>query len=162
MGKRLAKPKIDEDVLGLNPLVDADFHIWVRRIIDSKKLKLEGDILVPVEIELEQQEYVKVYMSADNRKVVGLLSKKAKSLLFWILYRLESGKDYIWINRRQYMEDCFVSSYNTYKSAVRELIRCNILCFSVIRDVYWINPRFFFNGSRVNKYPLKVKDYREK
>ena len=52
------------------------------------------------------------------------------------------------------MEECNVS-INTTEEAIKELIKASIIIPTVVKGVYWINPRFFFKGSRIEKY----KDY---
>ena len=85
-----------------------------------------------------------------------MCSAGAKSLYIHILYELEYGCDYIEINVKRYMKENNISSINTYKDAVKQLSRYLIIYPSVIKGVYWINPKLFFAGSRVNKYPKNV------
>lgn len=54
------------------------------------------------------------------------------------------------------MDENDVSSVNTYKGAVRELLLGGYLYLSVIKDVYWINPHYFFHGNRVNIFPQNI------
>lgn len=162
MGRKRVKPDIDVEKMTLNPLVGTDFKVLVRKITRPHEFKLDGDDTVPVEIELECQEYTKLYKGADIRKVVSNLREPAKRLFLWIAYEIESGKDYLWINKAQYMKDVGVTSVNTYKSGLEELIRYTLICESSIRGVYWINPRFIFCGSRINKYKVNVEEYKQK
>ncbi len=153
-------PKIDEADFQNNPLTGSDFKILIHRRQDKNKLELIDGIYVPVEIELERDEYCKIYTKSENRKIVAQLSPSAKSLFLWIVYELENGKDYLWLNKRRYMEENSVSSINTYKKAIAELARLTFVCASIVKDVYWINPKLMFSGSRINKYPKNIEVYK--
>jgi hypothetical protein len=158
---RYKEPKINNADFVNNPLAGSDFKILITKFPDKDRLKLSDGIYVPVEVELERDEYCKVYTKSENRKIVAQLSPSAKSLFLWIVYELESGKDYLWVNKRRYMEENSVSSINTYKKAIAELARLTFICASVVKDVYWINPKLMFAGSRINKYPKNIELYKK-
>lgn len=151
-------PKIDEADFIQNPLVGSDFKILINKVIDGKHLQLVDGVLVPTEIEYERGRYSKVYLKPEHRKMVSMLSPGGKSLYLWIIYELDAGKDYLWVNRTRYMEENRLTSVNTYKKAMAELVRLTFLCPSMVKDVYWINPRLIFCGSRVNRYPNNLSE----
>jgi hypothetical protein len=159
---RYKAPNIDEKDFVNNPLAGSDFKILINRVTDRERLRLVDNVYVPYELELERDEYCKVYTKSENRKIVAQLSPSAKSLFLWIVYELESGKDYLWLNKRRYMEENSVASINTYKKAIAELARLTFVCASIVKDVYWVNPRLMFSGSRINKYPSHIEDYKSK
>lgn len=159
---KIKKPKIDPEKLKNNPLVNEDFRIVVNKMIDEKSFKREDDLLVHKDYEMEKESITKVYTLPLYRKLVSTLSPRAKSLFLWLLYEIESGKDYIWINKYRYMEENDISSINTYKESIVDLIVPNIICATIYPDVYWINPRYFFNGNRMNKYQDHVEIYKPK
>jgi hypothetical protein len=150
------KPIFEDDELGNNPFVGTDFKVLVRTITDGSKYQMDDEVLVPSVIELEKDDYVKLYIKPEYRKLVGMLSNSSRSLLLWCIYELDSAKDYVWVNRDRYMEEHNVRSVNTVKGAIKELVQVGILSPTVKKGVYWINPRLFFHGSRVNKYPKNV------
>lgn len=152
----MKKPIFEEDDLGSNPFVNTDFKVLVRSITDGSKYQMDDEVLVPSVVDLEKDDYVKLYIKPEYRKLVGMLSNSSRSLLLWCIYEVDSAKDYLWINKRRYMEEHSVKSVNTFKSAVKELVRLNIIAPTVQRNVFWINPRLFFHGSRINKYPKNV------
>lgn len=154
--KKNKKPVIDESKLG-NNLFLINLKIPVNKVVLSGQYKpdKDGDLL-PVEVELEKDAICKVYVDANRRKMMVLLSARAKDLLLWLIYEVESGKDWLWINKDRYMAESNVKAYNTYKDARNELINNSFLQSTTIQNVYFINPHFFFNGSRVNNFPKNV------
>lgn len=152
MRKKGRKPEINEELMGLNPFLGS-LYIAVNRVTFEKQYERDKDgVWLPVEKELEVDESCKVYLDKEKRINMISLSARAKDLLLWIIYESKNSSEWIWINKSRYMEEGRVSSINTYKSALVELIRTGYLLGSVIRDVYWINPKYFFNGNRVNKF----------
>lgn len=160
MGRKRLKPEITEELLGGNPLTATNFTIYVRKVKRAHK-GTKGEHIA-VEVELEVEKFVKVYAGAGNRTKMGELGVAAKTLFLWLIYELDSGKDYIWVNVDRYMDEMGINSVNTYKTAIAELVKKQFMAVSLIRDVYWINPRLFFCGSRVNKYSDNVVEYESK
>ena len=151
-----SKPKVDEDIIGSNPFV-ANLKIYIRKVPLAGQWKRDedGDML-PAEMEMEIDPVCKMYINPALRKEVNKLSPRAIDLLMWVVYSTEPGVDWLWLNRKRYMDERGVKAYNTYKDAVRELVGNNFLQPTIYQGVYWINPVFFFNGSRINKYPKNV------
>lgn len=156
-----SKPKVDESKFIANPLAGADFKIIINKIIDNKAFVNDGENWLPKEITLEKENITKLYTKAENRLIVAKLSPKALRLYIWLAYELECGKDYLWINKKRYMEENDISSINTYKDAVTELSRYLLIypTLEAKNDYYWINPRLFFCGNRIEKYPNNVEVY---
>ena len=149
---RAKRPTINEEKLKNNPLVKEDFQIIINKMIDEKSFKREEDILVHNDYQMEKETVTKIYTNPLYRRHISSLSSRAKSLFLWIMYEIESGKDFIWINKSRYMEENNLSSINTYKESIIDLTVPNIICPTIYPDVYWINPRYFFSGNRMTKY----------
>ncbi len=154
------KPDFDLQDFENNPLIQSDFTITVRRFKDGSWLTSKEDnktIHEMKSIELEQEKYTKVFNhDKDKRKAVAALSGSASKLLLWIMAELDSSNDWIWINVQRYMKENYIEDIRTYKAAVSELIRYIFITEvnSVkYKDTYWINPRLFFCGDRLAKYP---------
>jgi hypothetical protein len=156
---RTVKPKIDESLLINNPF---EFMIPVRSFkskadyISAKELK-EGIVSKIHKLEeehiLEQEEFTKVYNRSAFRLNIFGMSEKARSLFLWLVYEVDSGKDYLWLNKQRYMFEANVS-INTLKDAIKELGFNKIITPTFLNpEYYWINPTYFFNGNRINKYP---------
>lgn len=153
-------PVFKDSDLGLNPMVDAGFEIKVRDLITTVTVGSGyGSSRVDVPKTVEAEEYCKVFTKVAYRKHVMSLSSKAKELFLWLIYEVDTAKEYACINSDRYKAEAGVSD-NTYRAALKELIKAVVIAPTVIQTVYWINPRLFFNGSRVNKYPdnlVKIK-----
>ncbi len=57
------------------------------------------------------------------------------------------------------MKEANITSINTYKKGLNDLIRYGVVSQTTIKDTFWINPEFFFKGSRTGKYPDKILKY---
>ncbi len=89
---------------------------------------------------------------------IALLSPRAQRLLLWIMFEVKSPNDFLWINVPRYMKENRIEDRKTYRAAVTELSRYMIIHrHPKYKTVFWLNSRFFFAGSRVNKYPKHVK-----
>lgn len=146
-----------------NPMTNMGFVIKVTRAGASgrfHKPDIDG-IILPKYVDLEREEYTKVFKNPDLRKVISDMSDRAKSLFLWLLFEVDMGKDYLWINHLRFMEENNISSLTTYKLALKELLMKNLICKSHKRTIYWINPKAFFCGSRPNKYPEHVEVVQE-
>lgn len=160
MNKRVFKPKIDESKLVNNPFTN-------ELLIPVRSFKTKSEYLSAEEVKaglvtkihkleeehiLEQEEFTKVYNKSAFRLHIFERTEKARSLFLWLVYEVDSGKDYLWINKERYMSEASVS-INTYKAALEELCLNKIITPTIYSEYYWINPTFFFNGNRINKFP---------
>lgn len=153
--QKYKKPVFTEEQLGQNPCA-IPLVIDVNEVMLDDQFRVETDnTRVNVFYYAEREEVCKLYTGVEQRKIVSACTPAAKSLLLWLFYEVDYGKDYLWINKDRYMEENFVS-LNTYKKAVQELHRYALIAPSTVKDVWWINPRFFFKGSRIDKYPDKI------
>jgi hypothetical protein len=168
--KRSLRPKYNKEDLGINPLIQD--LVVERRKIKIKNNYVELDSCVREEGEIvdikrtsiqettfyvEQDAYTKVYTKSALRLYIMQLSNAAKELYLWLVYELDKNEDHVWINIERFMEECSISSMTTYRTTVKELQKNVIIYPTIIKDIYWINPLFFFNGNRIDKYETKVK-----
>jgi hypothetical protein len=139
------RPVFDEDKLGSN-----NFLTNLRIPVNINYIeKRDGSTL---EEERERNAFCKVFVSGEKRKRMNELSSTAKELLMWIIYELDPAKDYFWLNRERYMAEMNIKSKTTVTNAVSELLTTYIQPTRV-REIYFINPDYMFNGSRINKFP---------
>lgn len=151
------KPSISNTLMGVNPFSN-NLKIEVNRVTFEKQFSRDKDgVWLPVEKELEIDKSCRIYINREKRLLVLCLSARAKDLLMWIIYETEVSCEWIWINKKRYMAEVGVSSVNTYKGALVELIKSGYILSSVVKDTFWINPALFFNGSRVAAFPNNVK-----
>lgn len=154
MGRKKIKPIIDLDIMG-NPFAK-DIKIEVVSSCIDGIYRKDGDILVPNVYLREREVATKIYRSPDSRGLICGLSEVGLRIFVWLTYEVETGKDYVWVNRVRIMKELGIKSVNTYKLGIENLIRYDVIALSLIKDVYWINPRLFFSGNRVKKYRGKV------
>lgn len=152
------KPEINEEMLGVNPFLNS-LVVPVNKVQDKdgSRFTQDGQEWYKADYEYDADTYCKVFSDATRRKLVSELTPRGKDLLMWVQYEAKKGKDWLWINKERYMEECTVASVTTYRSAVNELIKKGIIVKTVVTDTFWINPYFLFNGNRIKAFPDNVK-----
>lgn len=153
--QKYSKPKFNIKELGVNPCTSS-LIIPVNSLELSRQYKKDGDVLINAVVEVESTPYTKLYVTAERRKIIANLSASAKELYLWLLYEIDAGEDALWINKYRFMEENN-TSLNTFKKSIEELIRYALIAYTVVKEVYWINPDFFFRGDRVAKYPKCIQ-----
>jgi hypothetical protein len=166
MGRKRITKEFEVADLGKNPFTQENFAIHVRTITTKKRI-YESDVYdeeikqsaTVVEIKtnhhVEAETYTKVFTRSAYRLHIMALSSRAKDLYLWLIYEVENGDDHLVLNKKRYMEEASVST-TTLKGAIQDLHRMLILSPTVVENVYWINPLFFFKGSRIEKYKDKL------
>jgi len=147
--------KVRDVDIGVNPFMK-DVNIKVSVVNLEGDYVKEDDLYLPNNTYIESEPYTKIFINAENRKIVNKLTQRGKDLLLWLLYEMEAGQDFIKINKVRYMKELSIKSVNTYKTALSELIRYGMLKESKAKDIYWINSQFFFNGNRIKKYKKQL------
>lgn len=157
--------KLDASV---NPFTVNEFVVNVRKrtgsgYIRSGKDDKGKDIMIQSMYLSEAEEFAKIYINSAHRQIMAGLSSAARCLLVWLIYELESGKDWIWVNRNRFVKEHGYSDDRTYRNAVEDLMRYGIIAMvgGGMNDVFWINPRFFFFGDRKMKYKKYIKVVRD-
>lgn len=153
--QKYTKPKFDIKKLGINPCTSS-LVIPVNELAFKDQYRKEDGMLINALAEVEATPFTKLFVTAERRKLVAALNSSAKELYLWLLYEVNVSEDALWINKERFMEENN-TSLNTYKKAVEELIRYAFIAYTVIKDVYWINPDFFFRGDRIKKYPKNIQ-----
>jgi len=150
MARERKKPDFDKINVGINIFISGlSIAITKKR---TEVINKYGDPDI-IETDLEATVYTKVFMVEAAKKQMASLPIRSKELYLFLIHALPSATDYIWIDRDIYMKDMNIKSLNTYKAAVDGL--CGNLYIAPhhkLKDVYWINPHFFFKGSRIMKY----------
>lgn len=152
MGKKL--PFVDGAVLGVNPFVSS-LRVVVRSVRSG--YIPEDDLMVDNVVDLEVEPYFKVFSGSDQRLVMAGLSFRALQVWTWVMYTVESGKDYVCLNVDRVMKECGMGTRKTYRAAIGELCRYGYMAPCVgVKNVFWINPSVGFKGSRVKAFPGAV------
>jgi len=157
MGRKRVLPVIEEDKLGPNPF-EQNLEVWINKKF-KKVTNVYGDEDY-LETQLEKTAYTKLYDAPlpKDATPVDSLPIRSKELYLHILHNISYGKDWIWIDRVKYMEAMGISAINTFKDAVGHLsVGGYVSKHGIIPDLLWINPHFFFKGSRINKFKDKVR-----
>lgn len=155
MGRKKLKIEIDESTMGVNPFIE-NFEIYVTKKT-SKVINAIGYITVK-DFDLEKTPYTKIFEVEGAKKQVCDLPIRSKELYLYFIHSIKGAKDYLRIDKDAYMKQMGIKSVNTYKEAIKGLSdNSYIYPHYSLRDVYWINPHFFFKGSRITKYPDAVK-----
>jgi hypothetical protein len=151
------KPTITPEIIGKNPFL-GKLEIHVNRVVSKNKFKHDKkeDIWLPADDNWEAVSFTRVYADSDRRLQMVELTPRGKDLLLWLIYEAETNLDYLWINKRRYMKECSITSLNTYKSALNDLIKNGYILATVVANTYWLNPHHFFNGNRIKKFPDNV------
>ena len=142
---------VDESKLKRNPFSES-LKIAVTRMVEPSKFMDKDGVMQPVEYYIEREESVKIYYADGSKSLIQGLTPAGKVLYLFILYHLETGKDWFVLNRALFMSQTKTGSVNTLKKALIELQEQSVIVPTTQRDVYWINPKLFFCGNRVTKY----------
>lgn len=122
------------------------------QLVKNKQGEVEGNVIAH-----EYTPSTKIYATASRREMVSHLSLRGKELLLWIMYEIKYGKDFIWINKTNFMDEVGMRDRHTYTAAVNDLIKSGFIAKSVRAGYYWVNPDILFKGDRMKKFPDKVE-----
>lgn len=130
--------------------------IETRTLTNNTQFIQDEGILNHVTYTVETDPITKLYTNSNKRLEVNKLPPQASKMFLWIMYTIEAGKDYLWINKERVMKEMDISSINTFKKCIEELVSHQIIHVTAIKDTYWINPTYFFKGDRSRKYPKNI------
>lgn len=91
------------------------------------------------------------------------LSSGAKDLYWWMLMSVDAGTTVVYVNRQMFMNKTKPLKPDTFRRLVNELESKEMIIRvknEYSEDVYMLNPRQAFRGSRITHFP-KNKKYRE-
>lgn len=153
MGRVKKRPDLEN--AGINPFT-SDLIIKVNKKHYNVMNKFDNPD--KLEFTLEATPYCKVFEIAGCKQKMIDLPIRAKELLLYLIHSIDGAMDIIWIPRTGYMESNSIRSVNTFKEAVKALAdQLYIYPHASLKDVYWINPNYFFKGDRIRKYPNNVR-----
>lgn len=154
MAREAKKPDFDKLNVGINPFIQGLSIAVTKR--KNEVFDKDGKFSI-VDNDIEATAYTKVFMVEAAKYQVDILPIRSKELYLHLMHSIRAGTDYIWIDKAAYMKSMGIKSINTYKTAVNGLCECLYIAphynQAKFKDTYWINPHFFFKGSRINKYP---------
>jgi hypothetical protein len=148
---KIKKPDLIKLENSVNPFVSV-LEIKIKQLESKNTFVLDEGVILNQIYTIESTPKVFVYVKPEHRIIHNKLESCAKELLWWVLYSLETNKDYFWLNKDRYMKET-KTSLNTYKKAIESLCKEGFIQATYIKDSFWINPEFFFRGDRKSKYP---------
>lgn len=107
---------------------------------------------IKIKEKVDSDKCTKIYTNSAYRVNIFSLPTPSKILYLWFIYVLYPGRDYVYLNKKLYMLESNISSVNTVKTALSGLIDNKIIALSPVKNYYYINPLYFYSGSRVKKY----------
>ena len=109
---------------------------------------------IKIKRKIDSDKCTKIYTNPAYRVNIFALPTPSKILYLWFIYVLTVGEDYVYLNKKLYMQESGISSINTIKTALSGLIDNKIIAVSPVKDYYYINPLYFYAGDRIKKYNL--------
>lgn len=162
----MSKKKLDS-----NPFI-AGLKIESMSVVQPNSAKVVPGMGVqpvwyPVEYDREAVPKVTLYKSVDLRKAIAALSERSKGMFLWIMYKVEEGEDMVYLDIDKYNKELCGESgsdggsktligRNTFYNVIKELRCARVIAPCIKHKWYWINPEYFFCGSRIKKYPENV------
>lgn len=103
---------------------------------------------------LLEGKYLRIHLenNQDLRQKIYRLSSCSHSLLLWIIFAAQYGKDFVLLNKQHLMNQLGLSKGTVYK-AEKELIQEGFIRKTRVVNYYWINCQFFFIGNRCHYLP---------
>jgi hypothetical protein len=146
---------------GYNPFV-ASLVIPVskRASVAGTYITSEG-IVLPATYLSELVPSTKIYHTPSNKSVLDSLSVGGLKLFIYLVNRVEPGNDVVKLTFSNYRSKTGTKSTTTFNAAIKELSKVGIICPTVEKGFYFVNPSFLFSGNRVSKYPDKVQIKRD-
>lgn len=107
---------------------------------------------------LEVKEFVKAFINEGCITNTYKMNNRGKEMLLYVIYHLDKACDFIEIDPKFYMGKFKIGSVNTFKKAIKDLVEYKYIhpIFGK-KNIYWVNPNYFFRGSRLDFYPDKIR-----
>lgn len=123
----------------------------------SKGERLDGDTGEVVEAHkyttFDRKPYVKLFNEA--LPIFQGLKSKASRVLYDILMDLGKEGDEVYLNAKCLAEKHGLSNTRDILLGIKELLDNDIICRKAEKDMYFVNVRYLFNGSRVKYSGIK-------
>lgn len=147
------RPEELTDIRGSNPFMQNYLIPVNKRIIEViNKFGFEDEM----DSTFDGGKFCKIFEYPGDREEILRYPMRTKELLWYIVQSVNSGEDFVWIDRKSYMLNMGINSINTFKSAIKPLMETWIIKMDGVKDVYWINPARIFKGSRTHKFKDKL------
>lgn len=108
-------------------------------------------------LDFEADDKLKFYTDNKRKNTCKILSPSASKLLLFILFKLEKNQDFVKFTIEE-AEDFTGFSVNTILKYIKELDDYAFVKRKG-RETYWINPRNFFKGNRLEYFKESQKKF---
>lgn len=147
--------ELKERLRGKNIFVygNDSFKVRVKEVIANDVLLDSGAKKTGKNYFIEESDYVKLFPTEGWIDNLYKLSSASKEMLLYIMTHIDKACDFIEIDVKFYMGKHKISSINTYKKGVEGLVDAQYI-YPVFgeKNVFWVNPRYIYRGSRINMY----------
>lgn len=135
-------------------------NVYYTQLAQNSLVDLQTGEIEPAKLQVikkiraDKEQFVKIYTT--HLKAFFELSTTAYKLLHYVLYTIQNdaiNKDQVYLQLGAAQE--FFTNQNsniskaTYNRALTELVKKLFLAETVKTNIYYINPKLFFNGDRV-------------
>lgn len=127
------------------------------KVTSNTSFRLDDGVMLNSVHIYDKQTKANLYQSKDIADILLLLGPTALRLFILIAQRLPHNQDYIQINKEYYYKRLGLKSNITWRAAIKELMRYQIILATHYDTVYWVNPSIVFNGDRAKFYPECTK-----
>lgn len=115
--------------------------------------ELKGKTVIHKYQEIEKDKFVKLFV--NEVAFMHDLSRRGLKVLSYVIENLKPKKDEIYMHLPDVMKHCSYTQVNHVYTGIGELLGANILAVSSKPNIWYINPTFIFNGSRLTL----IKEY---
>ena len=125
-------------------------------LVDSDTGEIENMAAVYAYEEKDKEEFIKVYV--NGMKSLMDMSNTGSKAFYFIMNCLRINDDRVYVNIMEMAEYCKWKNTAQCYLGLGELIANKIVAPSMSPNLWFINPKFVFNGNRI----LFMKEYRMK
>jgi len=125
-------------------------------LVDSDTGEIENMAAVYAYEEKDKEEFIKVYV--NGMKSLMDMSNTGSKAFYFIMNCLRINDDRVYVNITEMAEYCKWKNTAQCYLGLGELIANKIVAPSMSPNLWFINPKFVFNGNRI----LFMKEYRMK
>ncbi len=151
-----------------NPFVDDNLitqlsgqkNVYYNQLTQSSLVDMQTGEIDPAKVQIvkqvraDKEQFVKIYTT--HLKAFFELSTTAYKILHYVLYSIQNGsinKDRVYLSltsaQEFFTEQGSKISSATYYRAMKELVEKLFIAETTEQYIYFINPKLFFNGDRV-------------
>jgi hypothetical protein len=135
----------------VNPFrIDKNVMVVMPKIKLSNMQHVEGKrYMVDYEKKIglsDRERHIRIFW--DGWKMIGKLSAAGLVVLEYLGTQIFDGDDEVYLNASYITKELKLNSRTTAYMGIEDLLKMKFIARSYKKDVYYINPFFFFGGSR--------------